>query len=359
MTDSNDKQADIERRKLDHLSFFKEGGVEAQSQTTWLEYVRPIHQALPELNLEEIDTGTRFAGREFKAPLFITGMTGGASEAAEINRTLARVAEDFGIGFGLGSQRAMLEHPELAATYQVRESAPKVFLAGNIGAAQILDPPLERIRDMLESVGADALCIHLNPAQELAQPEGDTEFKGVLEGIRILLEFLDVPVIVKEVGAGLSRETVRQLKHVGVRSIDISGCGGTSWVGVELKRHRIRPDAERLSFWDWGLPTAAALSDLEDSGMEILASGGLRTGMDAARAIMLGADLAGMASPMIQAYYAGGEAGCRAALQGILDSLRKVMLLTGCRSVSALKDAPHVILGPLREWREQRGGWNR
>lgn len=340
----------IEQRKRDHLAPFRQGGVSAREISSWLECVRLIHSALPELSLEQIDLSSHFAGRQFGAPLFITGMTGGTEEAGQINRDLACIAERLGIAFGLGSGRAMLVDEELASTYQVRSVAPDVFLAWNLGGVQLAQTPIAQVRAALETLGADAICIHLNPAQELMQPEGDRDFRGVLSAIGDLVAALDQPVIVKETGAGISREVGRSLREVGVEWVDVAGCGGTSWVGVEVVRHGAEDDPEALALWDWGLPTAASVVDLAGSGLGLIASGGVRTGLDVARAIALGAQLAGLAAPVLQAWFNDGPDGAQQVLEALIGGLRNCMLLTGCRDLAALRMAPRVITGPLRDW---------
>ena len=344
-----------EKRKRDHLEPFREGGVSARRATTWFECLSFVHCALPELDIDELDLSTSFADHRFRAPLFITGMTGGTPEAGRINRSLAKAAERMGIGFGLGSQRAMLESPELADSYRVRDVAPTVFLAGNLGGAQVAETAVEKIQGLLDDVSADALCVHLNPAQELMQPEGDRRFRGVLRAIGALAGALDRPVIVKEVGAGISREVGLRLRDVGISHIDLAGSGGTSWVGVELKRRGAEEDPNLAAFWDWGVPTAAAVADLADCGLQLIASGGIRTGLDVARALALGATLAGVASPVIQAYFREGETACQRALESIIDGLRTAMLLTGSRTLDELRRAPRVISDPLLNWSRQRG----
>ncbi len=343
------------QRKLEHLEFFREGpGVPARSEGTWLDSVRLVHCALPELDFSEIDTRCRFAGHDFALPLFITGMTGGAGPASRVNRCLAQVAQRLGVGFGLGSQRAMLQHPERSLSYQVRDVAPDVFLAANLGAAQVARLPVRRVRELVDAVGADALCVHLNPAQELAQAGGDRSFSGVLEALRCLVEELGRPLIVKEVGAGLSREVGLALQRAGVRWVDVAGLGGTSWVGVELLRRGVEDDPLQADLWDWGLPTAASLCELDGLGLELMASGGLRTGLDLARAIALGARVCGVAAPVLHAYYHGGEAEVERYLLGLAEGLKRVMLLTGARDLDALRAAPRVILDPLATWLRQR-----
>jgi isopentenyl-diphosphate delta-isomerase len=328
--------------------------VNARTATTWLEHVHLVHQALPELDYGSVDLTTTFAGHSFGAPLFITGMTGGTPEAARINRAIAAAAGKCGAGFGLGSMRAMLENPELADTYRVRDCAPGLFVAGNIGGTQLLRYDVDRIGRAVEAVGADALCVHLNPAQELVQPEGDRDFRQVVDAIGRVVRDLKKPVIVKETGAGMSREVVTRLAGVGVGYVDVAGVGGTSWVGVETMRQGGEADPEMMAFWDWGLPTAAAIGEAAGCGVEIIASGGVRTGLDAARALAMGATLAGVAAPILNAYFSGGQAGCERAMNKMIDGIRMAVSLTGSGSIERLKQTPRVITGPLLDWMRQR-----
>ncbi len=342
------------RRKKDHLELFRAAPVDSRWTTSLLECVQLIHCALPETALDEIDLSTTFAGHHFRAPFFITGITGGTPDAAEINRALARVADEFGIGFGLGSQRAMLQDDDLTATYAVREAAPTAFIAGNIGGVQATRYPVSEICRLADRIGASALCIHLNPAQEILQPEGDRSFKGILTAIEHLTQELDIPLIVKETGAGISRETALRLRDAGVRHLDVAGAGGTSWIGVEILRSHRDKDPQATAFWDWGIPTAAAVCETGGLGLEVIASGGIRTGIDAARALALGATLVGAASPVLRAYYAGGLEGARNYIGSLLHGLRAATLLTGCRASRELAGAPRFIRSPLKEWVAER-----
>lgn len=345
--------AQTQARKSDHLAFFTRP--ETQGQGTWLSCVRLIHQALPELALSDIDLRTRFAGHEFRAPLFISGMTGGTDRALEINGALARLVEREGIGLGVGSQRAMLEDPQLAKSYILRHVAPTAFIAGNLGAVQAREAGPARVVELVKRIGANALCLHLNVAQELTQPEGDHDFRGLYDSIARLNDVLHVPLIVKETGAGLSREVASRLAALGVTHIDVSGAGGTSWVGVELSRRGDNTHDGMADFADWGLPTAASLLETDGLGLTRIASGGLRSGLDAARAFALGADLAGFAAPFLRAYFAEGEEGLAAHYAARLQELTSALLLCGLRRPSDLKTAPRVLLSPLREWQTARG----
>lgn len=338
----------ISRRKADHLEVAASGRAESE-RSTLLDEVVLVHQALPELALDDIDLMTELVGKRLTAPLVITGMTGGTAEAAAVNRDLARAAQAAGIAFGIGSQRAMAEHPELAATYQVRDVAPDVVLFGNIGAVQLRAMGPRAAVELATQIGADAMAIHLNPGQELIQDRGDRDFRGVVAAIRAFVQISPIPVIVKETGCGLSPQTATQLVGAGVTTVDVSGSGGTSWVAVEAMRAAAESDAAVLGneLWHWGLPTAVSVVACVRAGLTTIASGGVRTGYDVARALALGAIAGGMAAPMLRAHRAGGEAAVRIAIDRIVSAIRTVCMLTGCRTPRELAQAPRHLGAPL------------
>lgn len=340
----------IKQRKADHLDLCATDEVAFRGETTLLEEVRLVHQSLPDMALDEVDLSVRLLGKRLRAPIVIAAMTGGHSRAEEINRGLASIAERRGYGFGLGSQRAMLKAPETASTYQVRDVAPTALILGNIGVVQAREMSTQAIEDMVGAVGASALCVHMNPAMELIQPEGDRDFSGGLDTFRRLAAELSVPVVGKETGNGISRETARALRAAGVKHIDTSGAGGTSWVGVETLRAEGRARDLGEALWDWGVPTAVSVAYAAESEHRIIATGGIGTGMDIARAIALGATAGGLARRVFMAFDKGGEAGAEEMLAGVEDELRAVMLLTGCRDVAALQAAPKVLGPGLRAW---------
>lgn len=341
----------IARRKADHLEVAASGRAEF-AKSTLLEHVHLVHQALPELAVDDIDLSTRLVGKTLAAPLVITGMTGGTAEAAAVNRDLARAAQAAGIALGLGSQRAMAEHPELADSYEVRSVAPDVVLFGNVGAVQARTMGAARVIELAQRIGADAIAVHLNPGQELIQDHGDRDFRGVRDAIAELVDRAPMPVIVKETGCGLSSHAAAQLVSAGVRTVDVSGAGGTSWVAVEAVRAAEGSGAAALGneLWDWGVPTAVAVVACARAGLDVIASGGLRTGYDVVRALALGARAGGMAAPMLRAQRAGGTAAVSALIDQIVASIRAVCLLTGCRAVADLAKAPRHLGAPLRAY---------
>jgi isopentenyl-diphosphate Delta-isomerase len=349
----------IGKRKADHLALCATDAVAFRDKTTLLEQVRFVHDALPDLDAGALDTSCTLLGKSLKAPLVIAAMTGGTDEARRINRELASIAEERGLGFGLGSQRAMHVRTDAGtkSSYSVREVAPNALVLGNVGVVQARQMTLSEIEALVRSIEADALCIHLNPAMELVQPGGDRDFRGGLDPIAAAVRELPFPVIVKETGCGLSRRVGERLVGAGVRHVDTSGAGGTSWVAVETKRAEAADDqpARALgeALWDWGIPTAASVGMLAPLGFEtIIATGGVSSGLDVARAIALGASAAGIARPVLKALTAGGRAGAVAFLEGVLTELRAVMLLTGSPDIAALKRAQRLLGAELRLWIE-------
>jgi isopentenyl-diphosphate Delta-isomerase len=308
-----------------------------------------LHCALPELDLGKIDTRMKFLGHAFSAPLAIEGMTGGYPNAKAINERLAAAAEEHNVMFGVGSQRAMLKQPELANTFRVRNVAPHVFLVGNIGAVQLAEYKPAVIEKMVKDIDADALAIHLNPLQEAVQPEGERNFAGCLSKIAEVCDALDVPVIAKETGAGISASVAKKLKKAGVAAINVSGSGGTSWSRVEYVRWKRgegilgagakeATDGVVAGFEDWGIPTVESVAQCSGI-LPTIASGGIRSGIDAAKAIALGAQMAGAAKPFLMAENTATK------IAGWKAQLATTMFLTGCKDVAALGRAPLVITG--------------
>ena len=340
---------ELGRRKADHLDICIQQDVGFRRRTTLLEDVEFVHNALPELSLAEVDTGVAVLGRRLRAPLIIAAMTGGTLRAEKINRELAALAQELGIGFAFGSQRPMLTEGNRRG-FEVRDVAPDILLLGNIGAVQARETSTMDMAAVLDVTGADALCVHLNPAMELVQGGGDRDFRGCLDTIGRLAWELQRPVIVKETGAGISRDVGRRIAEVGITWVDTSGAGGTSWVGVESLRAQGERGNQGRRFWDWGIPTAASLVQLDGLGLETVATGGVASGMDAARCLALGARLVGIARPVLLAYAQGGVPAVALLLREVIDDLRFAMTLTGCRTPADLRALPLVVGSRLARW---------
>ncbi len=337
-------------RKQEHVDLTLRRNVGFRAKTTGLEAFEFVHNALPELNLSDLETSVTFLGHTLSLPFMISCMTGGYANAAVINRQLAEVCEERRIAMGVGSQRQALEDTRYHRSFVIaREAAPSIPIVGNIGAAEVARMKTgDDARRLVDLIRADGFTVHLNPVQEFLQPEGDTDFRGVLKGIERLVKELPVPVIVKEIGAGISAGVAKRLFDAGVRYIDVAGAGGTSWAGVETLRNRDRNVG--LRFWDWGIPTADALRDVAalKQGAEkftLIASGGITTGLEAATCIALGADLVGSARPMLQALHHGGRGNLLRVLDTWARELRGAMFLTGSATIADLQRAPLVRYG--------------
>jgi isopentenyl-diphosphate delta-isomerase len=300
--------------------------------------------------MDAIETKTRFLGRALGSPLFIAAMTGGHPDTLEVNRRLARAAERYNLGMGVGSQRAALEKPELEESFTVvREEAPRAFLCANLGIIQLRDHGIEWAERAVEMIDAQAIAIHINSLQEAIQPEGDHNTEGCLEALRYLCEEFSYPVIVKETGSGISAGTARVIRGAGASAIDIGGYGGTSWAKIE----RLRANDSRLAdlgeaFLSWGIPTVVSLCEVRTAGGPIIATGGLRTGVDIAKSIALGADLGGMALPLLKPAMESDDA-LSAAIEAMHRELRVAMFLTGSRSTRDLRHARTYITGLTRQ----------
>lgn len=334
-----------EERKLDHLRIVLGEDVSAKGVTSgWARY-RFKHRAIPELDLHEIDTGITLFGKQLRAPLLISSMTGGASEAERINLVLAEAAEMAGVALGVGSQRAALVNQDLARTYQVRKVAPTAVLLANLGAVQLnYGFGVAECRRAVEMIEADALILHFNALQEAVQPEGNTNFKGLLAKIEAVCRELEVPVIAKEVGNGIGAEDARRLVEAGVAAIDVAGAGGTSWSEVERFRHtQQRGQGIAATFAGWGIPTTEALQEVRAAlpKITLIGSGGVRTGLDVAKAIALGADIVGSAAPHL--FRTTEDRGVDAVVEGLstlLEELRITMFCVGAGDIAALRRIP-------------------
>lgn len=334
---------DIGARKSDHLDIVLSPRLAARHADAGFDAVRFEHCALPELDLDAIDLSAGFLGRQLKAPLLISSMTGGPARAARINAHLAETAQELGIALGVGSQRIALEGAAFGGLdLSLRARAPDVALLANIGAAQLLDGGLDTARRALDMIEADALIVHLNPLQEAVQAGGDRDWRGVLAAITGLVRTLGAPVVVKEVGAGLSASVARRLVEAGVAVIDVAGAGGTSWSAVEAER--ATGMAERrtaLMFADWGIPTATAIATVRAACPDVVlvGSGGVRSGLDAAKAIRLGADIVGQAAASLASADASTEAAV-AHFTEVIAQLRIACFCTGSKDLAALRRAP-------------------
>jgi isopentenyl-diphosphate delta-isomerase len=342
---------DITTRKDEHLELCATGDV-AHRRSTLLDEVDLVHDALPDMALDEVDLGCDLLGKRLAAPVVIAAMTGGTERAGRLNRDLAAVAEELGVGFGLGSQRPMLRDEAVTWTYAVRKRAPTTLVIGNLGLWQARQMGPRAVEELARSVGADAIAVHLNPAQELVQPNGDRDFRGGTEALAALALALEMPLLVKETGCGLGPHALRALRNAGVRRLDVAGAGGTSWVAVEALRTTESPAREvGEALRDWGVPTAAAVGLAAKVGFDtLIASGGIGDGLDAARAIALGAHAVGIARPILVAHRRDGVDGVRRFLAGVVETLRAVMLLTGCRRLDDLRRAPRVVGPRLERW---------
>lgn len=353
-------------RKDDHIELCHRGNVTLSGDRGLWSDVSLIHNALPELKLSDISLETEaWSALKLKAPLMLTGMTGGTEKAAMINRGLAQVCEALGIPFGLGSQRIMSQDPSLTDTFKVKEFAPKLNLVSNLGINQARDLGVDAVRALCEAVESDALAIHLNPAMEFIQPgsDADRDFSGGINILHDLVETLERPVIVKECGCGLSEKVVSRLADAGVKFVDVSGVGGTSWVKLEAQRALNMKEYSRearlgLLLADWGIPTAAAVMLAAPYPVKVIASGGISNALEASKALVLGADIVGMARPALQvfldAYEAQGEdhaiTATIEALDEIIYGIRAITALHGVKHVRHLKHQEKVISGRLRDW---------
>lgn len=349
--------SDLSQRKTDHIELALRGDV-GFKRTTLLEQVELVHAALPEVSFDKLDTSVELLGKRLRSPLMISAMTGGNEWARTLNQKLGEVAERGGYAIGLGSQRAMVKSgaidPGVLRSYQLRNVAPTAPVFGNIGVMQASTMSNDFLEEMLGSVGADALCVHLNPAQEMIQSDGDRDFRGGLDTISRLVASLSMPVIVKETGCGLSRQTADALRARGVEHVDVSGAGGTSWVAVETHRAHGDEAARGQLFWDWGIPTAASLLEVQPCAFKtVIATGGIRHGLDVARALALGATVAGIARLVLQEVERGGVSGALEYLQRVEAEMRTAMLLTGASNLRELRRTRRLLGPGLRRWQSQ------
>jgi isopentenyl-diphosphate delta-isomerase len=346
------------KRKIDHIRICLDRKAQAKNATAGFEDIQLVHRALPEINKSKINFSTTFLGKKFKAPIIVGAMTGGAEEATAINASIAEAVEKLGLGMGLGSQRAAIENKSLEKTYRVaREKAPNAFLIANVGGVQLVHGyGVKEVKKIVEMIDADAVAIHLNALQEAVQPEGQTNFQGVLTKIGEIAAALEVPVIVKETGAGISAEDAKALEKAGVKAIDVGGVGGTSFAAVEYYRSTKQKDVYLgEAFWDWGIPTAVSLvENAQTVKLPLIASGGIRSGTDIAKAFALGASLAGVSQPILETAVKGAKE-TEEKLSCLIEELCNVMFLVSAEKLTDLTKSPVVITGKTAQWLQARG----
>jgi isopentenyl-diphosphate delta-isomerase len=346
------------KRKVDHIRICLDQKAQARNVTAGFEDVQLVHRALPEINKSKINLSTSFLSKKFKAPIIVGAMTGGAEEATSINASIAEAVEKLGLGMGLGSQRAAIENKSLEKTYRIaREKAPNAFLIANVGGVQLVHGySVKEVKKIVEMIDANAVAFHLNALQEAVQPEGQTNFQGVLSKIGEITGELDVPVIVKETGAGISSEDAKALEKAGVKAIDVGGVGGTSFAAVEYYRSTKEKDVYLgEAFWDWGIPTAVSLvENAQTVKLPLIASGGIRSGTDIAKALALGVSLASVSQPILETAVKGAKE-TEAKLSCLIEELRNVMFLVGAENLKDLTKSPVVITGKTAQWLQVRG----
>jgi isopentenyl-diphosphate delta-isomerase len=352
---------EIRERKADHIEICLKEEVKAKKVTTGFEDIHLLHRAIPEIERDKVDLSTTFFGHKFSAPIFVGAMTGGTSKATKINAAIAEAVEQLHLGMGVGSQRIAIDNPEVEYSFSVvREKAPTAFVLANIGGPQLVDKyGVNEAKKAVKMLKADALAVHLNALQEAIQPEGDTDYSGLLRKIGDITQALDVPVIIKETGAGICAEDAAMLATKGVAAIDVAGVGGTSWAAVEYYRAKARKDgfSQRLGeiFWDWGIPTAVSLVETVKSvDVPVIASGGIRNGTDVVKALALGASLASATFPFLEPAMKGSE-DVKKVLQHFVGEVRNTMFLVGANSIQKLDEVPVMLTGKTAEWLKLRG----
>ncbi len=350
---------ETEKRKADHIKICLNEAAQAKDATTGFKDVQFIHRALPEVDMAKIDLSTTVLGHKFSAPLMVGAMTGGTAEATRINAAIAEAVERLNLGMGVGSQRAAIEDPKLEKTFAVaRKKAPNAFLIANIGGVQLVHGyGVKEVKKAVEMIEADAVAVHLNALHEAVQPEGQTNFKGVLAKIGEIAGALDTPVIVKETGGGISAEDAKKLEAAGVKAIDVGGAGGTSFAAVEYYRSEVTSMEHLLGgvFWDWGIPTAVSLVEATQTvKIPVIASGGVRTGVEMAKALALNACLVSVSLPVLQTAVEGAEE-TESLLSIFIEELKSAIFLVGAENVQQLAKTPVVVTGITAEWLKTRG----
>src|SRR5437588_4290544 len=355
---------EVKQRKIEHVNIALGQDISVAQSANWND-IQFVHQALPEVDLDEIDTSVSFLGHKLRYPLFISSLTGGHDDVTSINRNLARAAEHYGLALGVGSQRAGIVNPEVINSYAItREQAPKTFLIANIGAPQLIVQEqhapftIEQVEHAVTMIGANALAIHMNSLQEATQPEGDRRAVGEAAALKRLTEKVSVPVIAKETGAGVCREQALLLRSCGVAAIDVGGAGGSSMSALEAERSKARGDARThnigLLFRDWGIATPVSIIEAKVARLPLISTGGVRTGLDMARARAPGATLGGMGFPFLKAASQSYEAVCE-LLERVIAELKVAMQLSGAATITALQQVDIRVTGETRNWPTMRG----
>ncbi len=355
---------EVKQRKIEHVNIALGQDISVAQRANWND-VQFVHQALPEVDLDEIDTSVNFLGQKLRYPIFISSLTGGHDDVISINRNLARAAEHYGLALGVGSQRAAIVNPEVISSYTItRENAPNTFLIANIGAPQLIAQPrhtpftIEQVEHAITMIGANALAVHMNSLQEATQPEGDRRAVGEVAALKTLTGKVSVPVIAKETGAGVCREQALLLRSCGVAAIDVGGAGGSSMSALEAERSRARGDERThnigLLFRDWGIATPISIVEAKVAHLPLISTGGVRTGLDMARALALGATLVGMGFPFLKAASESYDAVCE-LLEMIVAELKVAMQLSGAATIEQLQQTDIVVTGETRNWLSMRG----
>lgn len=355
---------EVKQRKAEHVQAALRQDLSAPQSAGWHD-VRLVHQALPEVDLDAIDTSVHFLGHTLKYPILISAMTGGHPDVTAINRNLAQAAQRYGLALGVGSQRAGILNPEVAQSYAVtREVAPDAFLLANVGAPQLIHQvrslpfTLEQVQSAISMIQANALAVHMNSLQEAAQPEGDRRTIGVASALQALVKQIQLPIVSKETGAGINREQALLLRNCGVAAIDVGGAGGTSMSAMETVRSATRGDERSHAigqlYRDWGIPTPISLVEAGVSALPLIATGGVRSGLDIARALALGATLVGIAYPFLRAASESFEAVCE-LLEGLILELKVAMQLSGASSINQMRQVDVVVTGETYHWLRLRG----
>lgn len=332
----------IEQRKIEQINIQLTQNVGYKNKTTLFEDIYLLHNALPEIDRQDVNTSTKFLSKKFSAPLFVSAITGGSKQSEKINRNIAQACQKLGLGMNFGSMRAMMVEPALTFTYQVRDIAPDIFLSGNLGAQDLKEFSIKQISEALKKIGADYLAVHLNPAQELVQKEGNANYKGVLDMIKKYSEKL--PIYVKEVGQGISFDVAKKLSKTKIRAIEAAGAGGTSWPGIEY----LRKGKKDGMLWEWGIPTALSLVQTRKATkLPIIATGGIRNGEHIVKALLLGATLCGIALPALKAAIQD-EKEIENELARYIQEIGDVMFLLGAKNIKELTAIKPIITGKLK-----------